>query len=57
MASSPKASHLTQRQTTLDDPLDVPEPAAATVLPADVQNAEELDYDKTGVVALFKKKK
>lgn len=41
---------------TLNDSLVVPEPAAASVLLAYVKSAEDLDFDETNVVPLFKKK-
>lgn len=56
IAFSPVPSHPIQRNITLGDSLDVPKRAAATFLPADVKNAELLEYDETGVIALFKLK-
>lgn len=56
MASSLVTSHPTQRNEISDDLLDVPEPEAATFLPADIKNAEELKFDETEVIAFFKTK-
>lgn len=39
-----------------DDSLAITEPNVATVLLADVENAEELDFNVTGVIALFQNK-
>lgn len=57
MESSPVASHSTQREATLDGRLDVAESTVVTFLPADLKHAEELDFDESEVIALFKKKK
>lgn len=56
MASSPVTSHITQRDATLDDCLDVTEHTLATIAPAAVKVAEELNCNKTDTVALFKMK-
>lgn len=56
MASSPVGIHLNQLHATLDDLLDVPEPAAATMVPAGVEYAEKLNFDETNEIVLFKKK-
>lgn len=56
MAFSHINSHTRNWDTISDDCVNVPEPAVATVLPSDVKNTEELDFDKTDVIALFKKK-
>lgn len=53
--SWPVSSHLTKRNATSDDPLDVPEPAVGNVLSADDKNAEKMDLDVADVIALFKK--
>lgn len=39
-----------------DDCLDVAEPVAAIILPADFETAEELDFDGMDGIALFTKK-
>lgn len=56
MTFPPVISHFTQRNATLDQRLDVPEPVAVTVLPANDKNAEEVQFDQTDAIALFKKK-
>lgn len=56
MASSFVSRHPTQCNATWYDVLDLPEPAAATDLPAVVKHAGELEFDDTDVTALFKKK-
>lgn len=56
MPSSPLSNHPTHRDAALDDLLDLPLPTAAPVLPTQVRNGEELDFDKTDVAALFNKK-
>lgn len=40
----------------MDEGLDVPKTAVATVLQADVSNAEELNFDETDVTAFLKNK-
>lgn len=56
MASSPVTRLPTQRHATSDECLDVLKRAAATVLPADVENAEGLNFEETKGVESFKKK-
>lgn len=56
MAPSPVTIHPLQRDDSLDDFVDVPEPAARTVLPADVKIATELDFNDCDRVALLKKR-
>lgn len=56
MTFSPVTSHPTPRDATLDDRLDIKEPALARVLPADVKKAEELDSNETNIIGLFEKK-
>lgn len=55
MASSIVKKQSLQPYATLVDSLEVPEPAAATVLPADAITAEELEFGETDVISLFKK--
>lgn len=57
MASSPKTSHPPQGDASLEGFLDVPDPAEATILPIEVQNAKEPDSDETNVIVLLKEKK
>lgn len=52
---TPLTSHLTTGDTSLDDLLGILKPEVATVSPVNVRTVEELDFDTTNVVALFKK--
>lgn len=54
MSPSSLKCHSTQRDAALQDPLDVPEPAAMTVLPAEVQSAEELNLNEMDVIPMSK---
>lgn len=55
VAASPVASHPTHHADNLDDRLDVRKHVAATVLPTEVKNGEEMDFNKTSIAALLKK--
>lgn len=51
MLYSPLTIHLTKCDAVPGDRPEVSEPAIATVLPADLKNEEEFDFDKTDVIA------
>lgn len=55
MVSSLVAKDLKSCNVILDDLLDVPECAVVTALRAAVKRAEELNFDKTNVFAIFKR--
>lgn len=55
MAYSPVASHDTMVDASLDDHLGVPQTGSETLLPAYVNNSDDLDFDATDVIDLFKK--
>lgn len=55
MMYSSLTSHPTTGDTGLDDCLGITEPEVANVLPFDVKHAEEVDFERTNVIALFKK--
>lgn len=57
MAGSRVTSHASQPTATLDDHLYIPEGATLTVVPAEVENAEDLEFDESNVIALSKKTK
>lgn len=48
--------HHTKGNTSLDDLLGIPKSAFPIFLPTDVKDAEELDFDTTNIIALFKNK-
>lgn len=54
MAFSSLTSHFIKHNAASGDLLDVSEPAAKTILPANIEDVEELDFDEIHVVALFK---
>lgn len=54
MVFLPVAIYPKQCDAALNDGLDVFEPATATVLPADVQDADERDFHETNAIALYK---
>lgn len=56
MAALPIPLHPTQCNAISDDLPYLPKPAANHVSPPDVKKAEELDFDKTDLVPMFKKK-
>lgn len=56
LAFSSVTIHTTSRNTASNDPLDVLQSAVATILPADVSIADELDFDKTDEFVFSKKK-
>lgn len=57
MESSHVTSHLMLLEATSDHRLDVLKPAGASILPAEIKHADELEFEETEVNALFKKKK
>lgn len=56
MESSDVTSYPTTWNTTSDDCLDMTEPKVAIVLNAHVETEDEMDFDKTEVFVLFRKK-
>lgn len=54
IASSHLISYPTASSTSLDDYLRVTEPKVAAMLPPDVKNAEQLEFDAKDVILLFK---
>lgn len=55
MASLPVGRYSTQREATWEGCVDVAEPAAATILPDDINTAGELDLDETYLFESFEK--
>lgn len=55
IAPSPATSHSITGDTLSNNRQDTSGNAVATVLPADIENAEALNFDETDIIALFKK--
>lgn len=55
MASSPLKSHLITGNPNLDDLLKATKPEVATISPADIKHAEDLEFDATDVFRIIQK--
>lgn len=52
-APSPVNGHPMQRNASLHQPLDLPDPTVTTILLADVKNSENLGYDDKDLTSFF----